>query len=168
MTNLKENLLVNRIIALIVGGLLVFAIMSFTVVKTQEKENAQLVAALEVSEYEAGRLLSDAKAQVESKNYEEAKVILNKLFSKQPGSQEAVEGKALIISIDETQAIAQTMWEEALPEIKEQWYLDLAAELLAKSDKERADLETNLEKTIDQAWDKEKSKVQENWENTNS
>ncbi len=34
MANLKENLLVNRIIALLVGGLLVFGIMSVTVVQT--------------------------------------------------------------------------------------------------------------------------------------
>lgn len=80
MATFKDNLLVNRIIALLIGGLLVFAIMSLTVVKTGNKENAQLSVALDEERYEAGRLLADAKIQFENKNYSASKATLEKLF----------------------------------------------------------------------------------------
>ena len=41
----------------------------------------------------------------------------------------------------------------------------MATKLRAQSEKERADMETNLEKTIDQAWNKAKDGVRKDWEN---
>lgn len=164
MANFKENLLLNRIVALLIGGLLVFAIMSLTVVKTEKNANAQLAIELDESRYEAGRLLADAKAQLENKDYTGSKATLEELFAYQPGSAEATEGKALFTSIETAQAVATAKWEAALPQVKEDWSEAMAAELRAQSVKERAEMEADLEKTIDQAWNKAKSDVRSIWE----
>lgn len=164
MANFKENLLVNRIIALLVGGLIVFAIMSLTVVQTSNKENARLVIALDESRYGAERLLADAKVQLENNEYTESKATLEELFIYQPGSAEAAEGKTLLTSIITAEDEATARWEAALPQIKDEWSQDKAAELRAESVKERADMEADLEKTIDQAWNKAKSEVRTTWE----
>ena len=166
MATFRDNLLVNRIIALLVGGLLVFAIMSLTVVQTSKKANAEMSIALDASLYEAERLLADAQAQMDSKDYAESKDTLEILFTNRPGSAEAEEGKALLSSIDTAEAAATARWEEAKPQIKEDWSQDMAAELRAESDKERAEMEANLEKTIQQAWDDAKSEVRTTWEET--
>ena len=86
MASYKDNLLVNRIIALLIGGLLVFAIMSLTVVKTGKTENTQLALALDESRYEARRLLADAKSQLENKDYTASKASCEALFINQLGS----------------------------------------------------------------------------------
>lgn len=164
MANLKENLLVNRIIALLVGGLLVFGIMSVTVVQTGKKQLAAMTVELNTSLYEAGRLLDDATAQLENNDYAKAKESLEKLFTNQPGSSEAVEGKALLISIEAEQSSAEARWIAALPEIKKEWSETMAAELRAESDEKRFEMEAGLEKTIDQAWDKAESKIRADWE----
>ncbi len=164
MANFKENLLLNRIVALLIGGLLVFAIMSLTVVKTEKNARAQLAIELDESRYEAGRLLSDAKAQLASKDYTESKATLEELFMYQPGSAEAAEGKALLTSIETAEAASTARWEAALPQVKENWSEAMAADLRAQSVKERAEMEENLEKTIEQAWIKAKSDVRSDWE----
>lgn len=164
MVNFKENLLVNRIIALLVGGLLVFLIMTLTVVKTSKTENAQMVIALDASRYDAGRLLDEAKAQLENKDYSASRETLEELFVNQPGSAETIEGKTLLISVNTAEAEANARWEEALPQIKKDWSDAMAADLRAKSDKERAAMEADLEKTIDQAWNKAESKIRTTWE----
>ncbi len=119
---------------------------------------------LDTSRYEAGRLLNDATAQLEDKNYEESKESLEKLFANQPGSPEAIEGKALLISVEEAQSSAESRWDAALPGIKKEWSEAMAAELRAESDEKRATMEAGLEKTIAQAWDKAESKVRADWE----
>lgn len=166
MATFKDNLLVNRIIALLVGGLIVFAIMSLTVVQTGKKANAELAIALDTSRYEAGRLLSDAQAQSESKDYDASKESLEELFLYQPGSTEAEEGKLLLTSIETAEEDATAKWEIAKSQVKEDWSLAMAADLRAESDKERADMEADLEDTIDQAWNKAKSEVRDTWEET--
>ena len=164
MATFKDNLLVNRIIALLVGGLIVFLIMTLAVVQPGKKDNAEMSKALDTSRYEAGRLLADAEAQLESKDFNASKESLEKLFLYQPGSPEAVEGKTLLTSVETAQAEATARWEAALPQIKEEWSQAMAAELRAKSDKERATLESNLDETITKAWDKAKAKIQSTWE----
>jgi len=164
MASFKDNLLVNRIIALLIGGLLVFAIMNMTVVQTAKKENAKMATALDASRYDAGRLLSDAQAQLESKNYTASKATLEELFINQPGSPEASEGKTLLASVNAAEAAATAKWEAALPQIKADWTEAMATELRAASDKERADMEANLDATIAKAWDKAKLKVRTQWE----
>lgn len=164
MANFKDNLLVNRIIALLVGGLLVFTIMTFTVVQTAKKENKAMAIALDESRYNAGRLLDDAKAQAENRDYIASISTLEELFINQPGSPEAVEGKILLATVNTAQETAQTKWEAALPQIKEDWSKAMATELRAKSEKERTEMEADLEKTITKAWDKAKSDVRSEWE----
>ncbi len=164
MANFKDNLLVNRIIALLVGGLLVFTIMTFTVVQSAKKENKAIAIALDESRYDAGRLLGDAKAQADNKDYVASIATLEELFTNQPGSPEAAEGKILLLSINSAKETAQVKWEAALPLIKEEWFKEMATEIRAKSEKERIEMEAGLEKTITQAWDKAKSKVRLDWE----
>ena len=146
------------------GGLLVFAVMSFTVVNTAQKQNEQLTETLDTSRYEAGRLLADAKAQYEASDYIEAKESLTALFANQPGSQEAVEGKKLMAIVENAEQAANAKWEAAMPGIKQEWGDALAAEIRAEADAERAKLEANMDETINKEWDKVKDKVRENWE----
>ena len=145
------------------GGLLVFAVMSFTVVKSVKAENEELSSALDTSRFEAGRLLEDAKAQLSSGDYDEAEATLTALFANQPGSPEATEGKALLARIQEEAASADQRWEAALPSIREEWTEAMAAELQAKFNEDRLKFENELEATINDAWEKAQSKVRAEW-----
>jgi hypothetical protein len=163
-TQENRNILVNRIVSFIAGGLLVFAVMSFTVVSSAKKENKQLTSTLDVSRYEAGRLLADAKAQFESLDYAEAGASLENLFMNQPGSSEAAEGKKLLVQLEAAEKAANTEWNNALAEVRTKWFADRAAELREKSDNERAKLEEGLTAQIEQEWEKAKEKVRAEWE----
>jgi len=158
------RLYAGRIGFFLAGGLLVFAVMSFTVVNTAKKQNVQLTKTLDTSRYEAGRLLADAKAQYENKNYIEAKESLTALFENQPGSQEAIEGKDLMVTVESAVKVANAKWEAAMPGIKQKWGANLASEIRAKSDAERAKLEASMDDTINKEWEKAKDKIRENWE----
>jgi hypothetical protein len=159
----KLKLYAGRIGLFVAGGLLVFAVMSFTVVNNAKKANVELTQTLDTSRYEAGRLLADAKAQFEANNFIEARNSLTSLFNKQPGSEEAVEGKTLMVSVENAQKRADAMWEAALPGIKQQWADEFAGELRAKSDEARALLEQNMEAAINKEWEKVEPKLWEEW-----
>ncbi|NQT58773.1 MAG: hypothetical protein HQ557_07305 [Bacteroidetes bacterium] len=161
----KRTFIVKCIICFLVGGLLVYAIMSFTVVRTLKVENGELTEALDTSRYEAGRLLEDAKAQLESGDYSEAKSKLKTLFEKQPGSEEAAEGRELLVTIEDEEMAVDKSWEAALPRIREEWFNNMAEKFKAESDEERAELERDLNEIITKEWEKAKSKVREEWEN---
>lgn len=94
--NERRTMFLNRMVSFLVGGLLVFAVMSFTVVSSANAENEELAAALDTSRFEAERLLEDAKAQLSNRDYAEAEASLTALFANQPGSDEATEGRALL------------------------------------------------------------------------
>jgi len=158
------KLYAGRIGFFLAGGLLVFAVMSFTVVNTAHRQNEQLTKTLDTSRYEAGRLLADAKAQYENRDYIEAKESLTTLFSNQPGSQEAIEGKDLIAAVENAEKAANAKWEAAMPGIKQEWSATLAAEIRAKADAERAKLEAGMDDTINKEWEKAKDKIRDNWE----
>lgn len=160
----NKKILLNRIVSFAIGGLLVFALMSFTVVNGAKAENARLSAALDTSQYEAGRLLEDAKAQFAAGDFTKAQDSLKNLFENQPGSDESIEGKILFASVVKSQTAVDKRWEEALPAIREEWSNVMSAELRAKSDAERAELESSMEKTIADAWEKAKPKVRTEWE----
>jgi hypothetical protein len=167
MTN-KETmkLYTGRIGFFLAGGLLVFAVMSFTVVNTANKQNEQLTKTLDTSRYEAGRLLADAEAQFENRNYIKAKESLTTLFANQPGSEEAVKGKTLMVTVEKAEKASNVKWEAAMPGIKQEWSNTLAAEIRSKADAERAKLEASMEETINKEWDKAKVKIREDWEKT--
>ncbi len=157
------GLIIKNVLFFIIGGLLVFAIMSFSVVNDLKAENAELTEALDISRYEADRLLEDAKAQFESGDYSEAKATLKTLFEKQPGSKEAAEGRELLLTVEDEEMAADKRWEAALPEIRKEWLNNMAERLLVESDEERAELEKNLNEIITEAWEDAKSKVREEW-----
>ena len=161
--NEKLNLLLNRAVAFIVGGLLVLLVMNFTVVKKVKAENEQLTSALDTSRYEAGRLLEDAKAQLANGDYAMAEASLASLFTNQPGSAEATEGKVLLAQVEKESMAADERWEAALPSIRKEWTDTLAAELRGQIEKDRAKFENELEATINAAWAKAESKVREEW-----
>ena len=91
--NEKTRIWLNRIFAFVVGGLLLFLIMNYSVAEKLRKE-------LDESKYAASRLLNDAKANIENKNYARAKASLNTLTEKHPGSNEAAEGTKLFEQIE--------------------------------------------------------------------
>ncbi len=158
------SVIVKHILFFLIGGLLVFAIMSLTVVSNLKAENEELTEALDISRYEAGRLLEDAKAQFEYGDYSEAKSTLKTLFENQPGSEEAAEGRKLLVTIEDEEIAADKRWEAVLPEIREEWLNNLAERLLVESDEERVELEKSMNKIITDEWEKAKSKVREEWE----
>ena len=159
----KKGVIVKYILFFLIGGLLVFAIMSFTVVSTLKTENEELTKALDTSRYEAGRLLEDAKAQLEAGNYSEAKSTLETLSENQPGSEEAAEGRKLLVTVEDKEMAADKRWEAALPEIREEWFANMAERLRVESDEEREELEKNMNKIITEEWEKAKSKIREKW-----
>ncbi len=161
----KRGLIVRCVLYFLLGGLLVWAVMSFTVVNDLKAENAELTEALDTSRYEADRLLEDAKAQLESGDYSEAKSTLKTLFENQPGSEEAAEGRELLVTIEDEELAANKRWEAALPEIREEWFNSMAERLRTESDEERAELEKNLNEIITEEWEDAKSKVRDKWAN---
>lgn len=122
----KRTLIMNRVVSFLAGGLIVFAVMSFTVVNSANAENAELSKALDTSQFEAGRLLDDAKAQLSTGDYTEAEASLTALLARV--EQESV-----------------------------------AAELRAEFDEDRAKFESELEATINEAWEKALSDVRVEW-----
>jgi hypothetical protein len=161
----NKSLLFNRIMAFLVGGILVFAIMSFTVVSSAKKENAALTSALDISRYEASRLLADAKAQYARRDYVKARESLNTLSANQPGSSEAAAGEKLLAEIDVAERAANKKWDAASAAIQATWMKNRAALLRAGWDTDRAQLEAGLADKVNQEWETEKGKVRTEWEN---
>ncbi len=90
--NEKTRMWFNRVFAFLFGALLIFLVMNFSIVRNFKNQNAELKREL----YDAKRLLTDAKALYENKNYGAAIETLNSLFEKHPGSPEMAEGKHAI------------------------------------------------------------------------
>ncbi len=157
---------VNRIFSFIVGGFLLFLIMNFAVADQLRKE-------LDEIKYEAGRLLSDAKANIENKRYDNAKESLKVLTEKHPGSDEAVEVNKLYAVIEaavqsdqKTQADLDLKWEEAAGGVRNEWESKTATEMRDKIVKESDQLEKDMNKILSEEWEKNKDKIREEWEKT--
>lgn len=162
--NEKTRTNINRVVGALVGGLLVFAVMSFTVVNSANDRIDELSEQLDTSRHEAGRLLSDAEAQLENEDYTKAKASLETLFENQPGSAEAEEGSDLMVTVQDAEAAANAKWDEAQSDVRERWTSNLAEKLRAELEANRAELENNLEETVSEAWDDAKEDVREEWE----
>ena len=162
--NEKTRLTVNRIVSMIAGGLLVFAVMSVTVVSNANSRNAQLSEALDTSRYEAGRLLAAAEEHLENRNYTQAKASLATLFENQPGSSETIEGKTLLTAVESAENAANMQWETALPAVREQWTTNMAAELRTESDAARAELESNMDTILSEKWEQARNDARDEWE----
>ena len=160
----KTKVNVNRVVAFLAGGLLVFAVMSLTVVRNLRSENTELTEALDVSTYEAGRLLTAAQAQFAAGEYVKAGASLEALLENQPGSAEAEEGRTLLVAVQTAISEANARWEQELPGIRDAWSAELVEKLLADSDDAREKLESDMEATINEAWERAKADVKADWE----
>ena len=155
---------VNRIFAFVVGGLLLFLIMNFSVADKLRKE-------LDTSRYAASRLLNDAKADILNKRYDRAKESLDMLVEKHPGSSEAVEGNKLYAVIttsvktdQTTQAASDLKWEQAVEGVRKEWEMKTAAEMRDKIAKQSDQLEKDMIKILAADWETNKEKIREEWE----
>ena len=155
---------VNRIFAFVVGGLLLFLIMNFSVAEKLRKE-------LDESKYAASRLLNDAKANIENKIYDRAKESLNLLTEKHPGSNEAVEGNKLYAVIEtavqteqKMQAALDSKWGAAAEGVRKEWETKTAAEMRDKIAKERDQLEKDMNTILAAEWKKNEDKIRKEWE----
>ncbi len=162
--NEKVRIWINRIFAFLVGGLLIFLIMNFSVVSNVKNQNEELKKELEESQYGAKRLLDNAKAYIENKDYNKAKEALDTLFEKQPGSNETAEGKKIYTGVQDSikkeqnkQEEMDRKWEAAAGAIQEKWQKEKAAQLKEQFEKEIND-------TLDKEWEKVKEKIREEWE----
>ena len=61
--NEKLRIGVNRVMSFLIGGLLVYAVISMTVVSNIKQENVQLAEELDELKFEPSRLLAEAEAQ---------------------------------------------------------------------------------------------------------
>jgi hypothetical protein len=157
--NEKLRIGVNRVMSFLIGGLLVLVIMNMTVVSTIKAQNAQLTK----NYNEAGQMLSDAKAQVASRNYQSAQTTLDALFEKHPGSAEVVEGRKLYTDVAATVAKDSARWDTAVGAIKDKWARDLAARLRSQSEAQRQEMEKDMTDTIAKEWEKAKDQVRQEW-----
>ena len=158
-----KSVILNRIVSFLAGGLLVFAVMSFTVVSKLKVQNTELENSLDTSRFEAGRLLADAQAQFLDGDFEKAKLSLTTLIENQPGSREAAEGRDLFPKVETAEAAIISKWESALPEIQAEWRNNMASQLRAEWDADRVKLDNELESKIDQAWDKAIDGIRSEW-----
>jgi hypothetical protein len=118
---------------------------------------------LDISRYEASRLLDDAKAQFTAGEIDQAKRSLTLLSENQPGSVEAAEGRTLLAKIELEEKTNNAKWEAAVTLIRTEWKKAKALELRAKWDADRVKLENEIDKNVDLAWEKEKDVVRAKW-----
>jgi hypothetical protein len=158
--NEKTRMWFNRIFAFLLGALLIFLVMNFSIVRNFKNQNAELKSEL----YDAKRLLTDAKALYENKSYAAAIETLNSLFEKHPGSPEMAEGKKLFAEIEAEKNSLDKKWEAAVVAIRSEWAKKMAAELRAQFEKDKETLETNMNDNLDAEWEKMKDTIRAEWE----
>jgi predicted Zn-dependent protease len=155
---------VNRIVALLAGGVIMLAVMSFAAVKPLRTENTTLTSQLDEIQNGAVRLLGEATVQSQNKAYEDAKKTLDVLFREQPTSAEAEEGKKLYAEIEVAQREVNQAWEAASADVRASWEATRTAQLRAKLEQDRLLLETNLVDTLNTEWERAKVQVRKTWE----
>jgi predicted Zn-dependent protease len=163
--NEKGRLWVNRLVALVAGGLLVFAIMSIAVVAPVRKEKDALAKQLDEVQNGAARLLAEAKGLAENKSFDKALETLNTLFEKQPGSTEVTEGRKLYAEIEIAVQAREQKWEAAVGAIRVAWEKAKATELLAKAEQDKQLVKSSLAETLATEWEKAKDQIRKDWEN---
>jgi predicted Zn-dependent protease len=162
--NEQKRVWVNRVMAFLIGGVIVLAVMAFAVASPLRKENTTLTAQLDEIRNGAVRLLGEATVQFQNKSYDDAKKTLNVLFQEQPTSAEAAEGKKLFSEIDAIIRQMDEKWDAASEEVRAEWEKMRTAELRANLEKERVTVETNLADTLNKEWERAKSAVRRDWE----
>ena len=154
---MKSKMWINRIVAMIIAGGLMFLVMNFTVAGKLRKE-------LDSIKHEPATLLNDARAYYENEDYDKAKETLNTLFKKRPGSNEAVEGKELYTQMETAQEELDAKWEAAVGGIREEWALAKAAQLREEHIKEGEQLEKNMGTLLDSEWENVKDTIRFEYE----
>lgn len=160
----EKMVILKRIATFLAGALLMFAVMSFTVVANVKTRNEALAAELDASRYQAGRLLNDAKAQLESGEYEQARTSLAVLFEKHPGSEESSAGKMLLTEIADANAASDIRWAAAMQGLKAKWTEARIAAIRAESEAARVQMEKGLADKMAQEWENAKGTVRKEWE----
>jgi predicted Zn-dependent protease len=165
MSNNKDGRIwVNRLLAFVAGGLIVFAIMSLAVVAPVNREKNALAKQLDEVQHGATRLLSEAKGLAESKSYDSALKTLNTLFEKQPGSSQVLEGRKLYAEVEIAVQAKEKKWEAAVGAIRAAWEKATAAELMANVERDKQLVETGMAETLAKEWDKVKDQIRQDWE----
>lgn len=159
-----KMIMLKRIATFLAGALLTFAVMNFTVVAKEKAQNEALTAELDASRYQAGRLLSDAKAQLESGEYERARSSLALLMDKHPGSAESSAGKKLLAEISDANTASDAKWAAALQGLKLKWTAERVAAIRAESEAARVLMENGLGDKIALEWETTKDAVRKEWE----
>ena len=152
--NGKGRVWVNRVVAFLGGALLLYAVMSLSVVKNVKDENK----VLKVELYDAARLLTSAKGSYENINYSDAKATLDTLFEKHPSAIETVEGKRLYAEIEAEQNALDAKWESAMGAIREEWATTMATQMRAEFEKDREAMENNMTDVLNTEWETNKSR----------
>jgi hypothetical protein len=164
----------NRIFSFVIGGLVILIVMNVSVVSNVKKQNEELQKELNKATEllnEAPVLLNDAKAFFENNYYDRAKERLDTLFEKHPGSDEAVEAKKLYAELEtalqkeqELQLELDKKWETAVGEVREVWAKTMAAQLRLEFEKNREQLEKDMDEVLNKEWEKMKSQIRKEWE----
>lgn len=155
--NPKSNVTLNRVVAFLAGAALVFLVMNFSVLGASKAKVAELQKQLDSSQFEAGRMLADAKALAASKDNKKAEEVLDSLFVQRPGSAEATEGKILYDSLIAADKKLNDRWELAVVGIRQKW-------ALAEGSKLREQFNSGLSASLDQEWEKVKDQQRADWE----
>ena len=153
----------NMLITFVFGGLLVFSVMSLTVLKTLKIQNEELTKNLDSSRYEAARLLANAKVLFTNKKYTEARTNLAILLERQPGSRESTEGQKLLPIIMAEESAKEALWLKVAGKIEAQWSKQREAKLRADAETERLRWEADLDRSIKQDWERAMEQVKQEW-----
>jgi hypothetical protein len=159
--NGKPRIWVNRILAFLAGGLLALIVMGIAIVSPLNTRNKDLTTKLDNIENAAPRLLAEARASMETKDYANALKTLDVLFIQQPVSQEAVEGKKLYTAIEATVKDSDMKWEAAMVSIKNAWEKTTTAQLREQA---RAQVENTMTETLNREWENSKDRIRKEWE----
>ena len=164
IVNNQPRIWVNRVVGFLAGGLIALAVSGFAWVTPVRSENKALTAQLDEIQNGAALLLREARAMVENQSYGKAAIALNTLFEKQPGSNEAIEGKLLYSEIEATVLALDREWAESSEAVRTAWNEMMAAELRAEFEKDRAIMEATMIDTLEREWQKSKLRVRQEWE----
>jgi len=159
----KTKLLFNRIGFLVLGGLLMFAIISTTTMNTLKSENGTLLSELNKVQFEPTSLLDAAKVHLLAKDYEKAHASLELLFSNHPGSAESVEGRRLETALNSEEKVTAELWEAALPEIRQDWVGVYETKLRDDANAARVKEESLIPGKVLQEWEKALPAIKTEW-----
>jgi hypothetical protein len=159
--NGNRRVWVNRIVSFLGGGLLTLLVLSIAVTGPAGNRNKALKAELDQIQNGAPRLLAEARAFADSKDYANTLKTLGVLFVQQPVSAEAVEGKKLYALTEKTVRDGNARWDAAEVSIKTAWEKTTAAQLREQS---RTQVESEMTDTLNKEWDKAKDQIRKDWE----